>query len=228
MISCLGYSLLGVPSIIGDCLRHVVARRHASVLAAWLFFFAPAAYAQETEEERAQRLMRIPPETLAQAYLSNERTLALLDWARQGVTLHLSGADGLLTVTPENADRVIAEYEYRRAVYSRTIHARGYRDVAGDYRMTVARACQWGDSHRESQLTTLSQDGFGLNLKWHDGSEDDGISGVMVEDAVVFGSDDDTEYLVGTIKKARIGLRSSSKSRCTITLAPMARPPARR
>jgi hypothetical protein len=223
------YSLLCLPSIAASWFRHVAAGRHAAgFLAAWLFLAtATAAYAQETEEERAQRLMRIPSQALAQAYLSNQYTLGLLGWAKQGATVHLSGADEQLTVTQANADSMIAEYEYRRDVYSRTIRARGYRDVAGDYRMTVARACQRAE-YRELQPMTLSQDDFGLNLKPREGSEDDGISGVVVEDAVVFGSDDDTEYFVGGLSGVRIELRSSVNSRCTIALAPMDRPSGRR
>jgi hypothetical protein len=188
--------------------RRPVRGPRRSSAAAWLqaaalvtigWCLAVAAHGQETEEERGQRLMRTQPQALAQSYLANEYKLTLLGWAKQGATLHLRDLDGEFVVTQANADTVIAEYEYRRDVYARTIRARGYGDLTGDYHMTVARACQWGDDHRQRHLMTIRQDEFRLNLTAHKIPEEDGNSGIAVNDAVVFASDDPGVYLVGRL-----------------------------
>jgi hypothetical protein len=180
---------------------------------------AAAAHGQETEEERGQRLMRTHPRALAQAFLGNEYTLTLLGWAKQGATLHLADADGVIVVTPANADNMIAEHKYRRDLYARTIRARGYRDLAGDYQMTVARACEWGDDHRRPQLMTIGQDEFRLTMAAHGVPEEHGFSGIAVDDAVVFATDDPGMYFVGRLRRDRIELRNSEYSKCTLMLA---------
>jgi hypothetical protein len=181
---------------------------------------APAAHGQETEEERGQRLMRTPPQALAQSYLDNEYTLTLLDWAKHGATVHLT-SDGeiMVTVTQANVDTVIAEHEYRREVYERTIRARGYGDLAGNYHMTVARACDWYGDHRQPLLMKIRQDEFRLNLAADGILEEDGHSGVTVNGAIVFALGDPDVYLMGRLRGDRIELSSSVNSKCTIVLA---------
>lgn len=176
--------------------------------------------AQDVDHDRLERFKRIPAEELGRAYLINENTLHLLAMARQGVTLHLSGDDSARTVTSANADSVAAEYERRRATYAAAIRARGFKAIAGEYEITLAR-CP-AASKVGAVLVTLTQREFIVDLPW-------GAGGVVVEGTLVVGEGDgsDGSYRSGAIGERKTELRPFQGGGCGSVLTPYRRPDVR-
>ena len=176
--------------------------------------------AQDVDRDRLERFKRIPAEELGRAYLINQNTLQLLAMARQGATLHLSGEDSARTVTGTNADTVAAEYERRRATYAAAIRARGFKSVAGEYEIALAR-CP-AASKLGAVLVTLTQQEFTVSFPW-------GGGGVVVEGTLVVGEGDgsDGSYRSGAIGERKTELRPFQGGGCSSVMTPYRRPDVR-
>lgn len=172
----------------------------------------PALTAQE-------RLRTIAPELLGRAYLVNESTLRMIEMARQGATVHLSG-DDTLTVTTANVDSVGAEYEKRRATYAAAIRARGFARIDGEYEVELSRCPEaWRGG---PILTALSQREFIVSL-------DEDVAGVIVEKTLVFGqgAEGDASYRSGLIGDRTFELRPFGGKGCATRLTRYQRPNVR-
>ena len=165
------------------------------------------------------RFKTIAPELLGRAYLVNENTLRMIEMARQGATVKLSG-DDTLTVTAANVDSVSAEYEKRRAAYAAAIRARGFKRIAGEYEIALSRCPE--ASRLGPTLTTLSQREFVVAL-------DEDLAGVVVEQTLVFGQgeESDPSYRSGAVGDRKTELRPFAGKGCATLLTRYQRPNVR-
>jgi hypothetical protein len=165
------------------------------------------------------RFRTIAPELLGRAYLVNENTLRMIDMARQGATVKLSG-DDTVTVTTANVDSVSAEYAKRRTAYAAAIRARGFAQIAGEYEIERSRCSE--ASRGGPILTMLSQREFVVVL-------DEDLAGVIVEKTLVFGQgeESDDSYRSGPVGDQKFELRPFEGKGCSTVLTRYTRPNVR-
>ena len=177
---------------------------------------------EETPGQRLARLKTVPAADLARAYLSNEYTLSMIARAREGATVHLEGG---VVVTAANADSVAAEYQQRKDIYASVMKARGSRSLSGSYVLRFKKPCD-----EESFFSVEPrQEAFYVTLPLVDDLDEIEVNAILIEDVLMFPSEDPTSPTTGGVGGDRIELITPG-ARCAMVLerrVAEARPSAR-
>lgn len=165
---------------------------------------------EETPAQRLERLKTVPAADLARAYLANDHTLSMIAMARQGATVHL---DGGTVVTAANADSVAAEYQRRKDTYISVIKDRGSRTLSGSYLLRFKKPCD-----EESFFSVKPrQEAFFVTLPLVDDLAEIAVEAILVEDVLMFPSEDPASPTTGRVGGDRIELITPG-ARCAMML----------
>jgi len=173
---------------------------------------------QQPEPDLLEAAMAAPARHLGASYLVAAYQLGVLAIVAKANAPNVNLFFGGVKVTPDNLKTFENQFQGRKQAYEAAIRRRGFPQVAGEYRLETVQPCS---EAAISDSGTLRQQEFRLELRLSTMPEGEtGISGVALEDLLVFGTGDISSgsYAVGTMTAEGIDLRPFSAPGCTLRL----------